>query len=105
LNRGFLYGFFVLMSLAASAAETTPAEVLAAQQTLDRSCESARANERQELQRRIVEICKSKGRSDAQCQQEAAAYSSMNIRGVAPSSDIPVCVQANDFRKAHALKN
>lgn len=97
----WIFPLLLCASMAVNAAETMDAAKPDVQASLDKWCESARATERQELQRRIIEVCKTKGRSDTQCNQEAAAYASMNVRSVDPSADIPVCVQAREYRKAH----
>jgi hypothetical protein len=101
LTRILIFLAIFLLSVGADANESAVAQEPDVQKSLDKWCESAKENERQELKRRITEICESKGRPSKQCTQEAATYGSLSISSLNKSAELPVCAQANEYRKVH----
>lgn len=98
----FLCLIVVLLNVGAKANEGTDAPEPNVQMSLEQWCESAKENERQELKRRILEICQSKGRPKKQCEQEAATYGSLSVSTLSKAAELPVCVQAAQYSKAHS---
>ncbi len=90
---------FIFTSCAA-ADQASGADNVTMLRTLEHLCQKARDAERQEIQRRIVQVCLKKGRSEERCTQEAKQYGNINIRSVDPSAEIPVCKQAGEYRKS-----
>lgn len=101
LIRRFFCLFVLLLNVGAKANEGTDAPESNVQKSLEQWCESAKENERQELKRRILDICQSKGRPKKQCEQEAATYGSLSVSTLSKAAELPVCVQAAQYRKAH----
>lgn len=70
---------------------------------LNLECEKARARKLYPVRLKIYEECKAQGKSEQYCDGQAAEYDGARVTGADRYYELPECVAAFEFSKAHRL--
>lgn len=74
------------------------------QEELNLQCEKARGKKLYPERLKIYEACKAAGKEENLCDMQAEMYNGDRIGGAPRHYDLPECVKAFEFRKAHRTR-